>query len=45
MTDLRNDFNHFKAVDAVTGVDIDDERLNSDKDLAEYNERHRQAVT
>ena len=44
MTDPQTDFNSFKAVDAVTGIDIDDERLNDDKDFSQYNEQHRQAV-
>ena len=34
----------FSTVDAVTGIDIDNERLDNADDLAEYSERHRQAV-
>lgn len=34
----------FSTVDAVTGIDIDNERLNNADDLAEYSEKHRKAV-
>ena len=34
----------FSTVDAVTGIDINNERLNNADDLAEYSEKHRKAV-